>query len=100
MGILNFPYRYKFCRVAERSEHAAEIRRDILHDKRERHIFLLSRGGKREIAERQKRDERHIVGDKHRADERNANERDNACARVFEFLHDGTRGDIEKSDSF
>ncbi len=87
-------------RIAERGEHAAQIRRDILHDERERHIFLLARGRKREIAERQKRDERHVVGDQHRTYERNAHKRDDARARVFEFMHDGAGGDIEKVNSF
>lgn len=58
------------------------------------------RGRKREIAERQKGDQRHIVCDQHRSDERHAHQRDHARSRVAEATYDRLRSEIEKVQIF
>ena len=74
-------------RVAEGRYHTAEVCGDILHNKREGHIFLLARAVQREKAEGQKRDKRHIVCNQHRADKRDIDKRDDAKAGIFAKLY-------------
>ena len=62
-------------RIAEWGKHSAEIRRDILHDERENHVLFFLRIREYEIAEGQKGQERHIVGNQHRTDEGYVHER-------------------------
>ena len=62
-------------RIAKGREHAAQIGGDVLQDEYQRHIPLSPRRGKHEIAQRQKRDQRHIVGNQHGADKRNPHQR-------------------------
>ena len=76
-----FRVKVKVLWVAERRQHAAEIRRDVLHDERERQMLFIARRWQHEIAQRQKRQQRHVVGDKHGADERDVRQRQNACPR-------------------
>ena len=85
-------------RIAERREHAAQIGRDVLQDERDGHIAFLARRVQHEIAQRQERDERHVVGDEHRADERDIDQRQHAQPRVPEQLDDPAGEDIEKVD--
>ena len=85
-------------RISKGREHSAEICRDVLHYKGKRHIFLLARRGKHEISERQKGEQRHIVGDQHRADKGYVNESQHAHTRVLEEAHDLLGKHIEKSD--
>ena len=87
-------------RVAERREHSAQIRGDVLHYKGERHIFSLARRGQHKIPERQKGQKRHVVGYQHRADEGDVNKRKNAKPRVFEALDDLLRKNIKEIDIF
>ena len=85
-------------RVAEWCEHTAEVGGDILHYKSKGKIFLLACAVKRKKAERQKRDERHIVCDEHGADEGYVNQREYAQARVFAKLDDLSREDRKKAN--
>ena len=87
-------------RVAKGGEHTAQVRRDILHDERERHILFLARGGQNEKAEWQKGEQRHIVGDEHRTDKGYVGERQHASACVFEGLDNFLRQEKEETDIF
>lgn len=49
-------------RVAEGGQHASKICRDILEDKYRRHVLFLARCRKRNIAEGQEGEQRHVVG--------------------------------------
>ena len=75
-------------RIAERSEHTAEVCGDILHNKGKRHIFFLARGGQYEIPQGQKGKQRHIVCNQHRPDKGDVRQRKHARARVFEQPYD------------
>ena len=73
-------------RIAEWREHSAEIRRDILHDECKNHVLFFLRIRQNEIAEWQKGQERHVVGDQHRADKGYVHERQNrASCRLENF---------------
>ena len=65
-------------RIAEGGEHTAEVGGYILHYVGERHILFLARGVQDEVAERQEGQERHIVGNQHRADKGDVYEGENA----------------------
>jgi hypothetical protein len=97
-GYVEFIIYVEVLRVAEGRYHTAEVCRDILHDKRERHIFLLAGAVEGEEAEGQKCYERHIICYEHRADEGDVDKRDNAKARIFTELYDLTRKYREKAD--
>ena len=56
-------------RIAKGRQHAAQIGGNILKDEDKRHIPFLSGGGEHQIPQRQERNQRHIVGDQHGADE-------------------------------
>ena len=62
-------------RIAERRQHAAEVCSNVLHDEGECHVLFLVRGAEDVIAQRQKGQQRHVVGDEHRADEGDINQR-------------------------
>lgn len=83
-------------RVAERGEHPAEVRRDILHDERENHVFFFLRVRQNEIAEGQKGQKRHIVGNQHRADKGYVHERQNRASCRFENFNRPFREKVEK----
>ncbi len=87
-------------RIAERGEHTAQVRRNVLHDKGERHVFFLARGRKHEISEGQKGEQRHIVGDEHRADKGDVGKGKHAGAGVFKRAHDLLRQKEEKPNVF
>ena len=77
----------KVLRIAERRKHAAEVGGNILHNKRKRHIFLFPRAAQHKEAQRQKREQRHVIGNEHRAYERYIHKRKYAHARRFEKVH-------------
>ena len=83
-------------RVAERGEHPAEVRRDILHDERENHVFFFLRVRQNEIAEGQKGQERHVVGDQHRADKGYVHERQNRASCRLENFNRPFREEVEE----
>jgi len=56
-------------RIAEGGEHTAQICRDVLQHEQICHIFFLLRYRQSEIAQRQKGNQCHVVGNDHRADE-------------------------------
>ena len=87
-------------RIAEGGEHTAEVGGDVLHDKGERHVLLLTCGCQNEEAERQKGEERHVVRNQHRADKGNVHKREHAHPRVFEKLHTLAREQIKETDVF
>ena len=73
-------------RIAERGEHPAKIRRNILHDERKNHILFFLGVREHKIAEGQESQERHIVGDQHRADKGDIHECQNrAFCRLENF---------------
>ena len=55
-------------RVAKGRKHAAQVCRNVLQDKHHRHIALAIRYGEYKVAQRQKGDQRHIVGNEHGTD--------------------------------
>lgn len=84
-------------RPAERGQHTSEVCPDVLHNECEYHVFLLSRRYKHIIAERQKCKKRHIVGDKHRAHERNDNDRDYSLSDASGHRNDAAGDYREKA---
>jgi len=84
--------------VAERCQHAAEVGGNVLHDKGERHVFLLAGGFQNKKSQRQEGQQRHVVGDEHGSDEGDVHQRQNAQPGVFEALDDFPRQHIEKID--
>ena len=62
----------KVLRIAERGEHSAKVCRNVLQDEHRRHIALGPGGREHKIAERQKGQKRHVVGDEHGAEEGDA----------------------------
>lgn len=83
-------------RIAEGREHSAEIRRDILHDERKNHILFFLGVREHEIAEGQKGQKRHVVGDQHRADKGDVHERQNRASCRFENFNRPFREEVEK----
>ena len=63
--------------IAEGSEHAAQVGSDVLHDVGEGHVVLFVGGAEYEITQRQKGQQRHIVGDQHGADEGDVHQHQN-----------------------
>ena len=87
-------------RIAERREHSAEIGGNVLHDEGESHVFLLAAGVKRVEAERQEREKRHVICNKHRADKGDIHKRQHTHACILEERDDFSRQQIEKADVF
>ena len=85
-------------RVSEGGEHTAEVGGDILHNESKRHVFFLTRGGKHEISEGQKREQRHIVGKEHRADKGDIHKCQHTEAGIFTNADDLMRQRHEKAD--
>ena len=85
-------------RISERSEHAAEVRCNILENKDERHIFFVFCAGEDDIAEGEERDERHIVRDQHRSYECDIHKGNRCKAKIFRDADETFRADIEESD--
>lgn len=83
-------------RIAEGREHAAEVRRYILHDERENHILFFLRFREYEIAKGQKGQERHIVGDQHRAEKGDVHERKHRASCRFEDFNRPLGEEVEK----
>lgn len=83
-------------RIAEGCQHSAEVRRDILHNERENHIFIFLRIRQNEIAEGQKGQKRHIVGNQHRADKGDIHERQNRTSCRFENFNRPLCEEVEK----
>ena len=85
-------------RVAERREHAAQICRNVLHDKGERHVFLLARGGKNIVAKGQKREERHVIGNEHGADKGDVYQGEHAHPCGFAHVYDARGKHVKEVD--
>ena len=100
IGNLEFRVEIQVLRVAERRQHTAEVCGDILHDERERHVFLFARRRQHEKPERKKRQKRHVVRDQHGTDKRDIDETEHAHARIFEQPYDLARKHIEEADVF
>lgn len=69
-----------------------------MQDEDVRHVLFLLGRRQREVAERQKGDERHVVGDQHRADEGDVDERQRERAQIARHGDDLARKDREKLD--
>ena len=69
-------------RIAEGSQHPAQIGRDILQDEHSCHVPLFPRSGKYQIPQRKKGDQRHIIGDQHRANEGDITQRNGSHAGI------------------
>lgn len=85
-------------RVSEGGEHTAEVGGNILHNESKRHVFFLTRGGKHEISEGQKREQRHIVGKEHRADKGDIHKCQHTEAGIFTNADDLMRQRHEKAN--
>ena len=85
-------------RVAEGSEHTAEIGGNVLHDEGKSHVFLLSRCRENKIAERQECQKCHIIGNQHRSDEGDVNQCQNGGTGIACQGHNSARQDGEKFD--
>lgn len=85
-------------RIAEWGEHTAEVGGYVLHYVGERHILLLTGGAQHEIAERQERKKRHIVGDKHRADKGDVDEGEDTVFGILEFSDYCLCQSVEEAD--
>lgn len=85
-------------RVAERGQHAAEVGGDVLQDEDVRHVLFLLGSRQRKVAERQKGDERHVVGDQHRADEGDVDKRQRERAQIARHGDDLARQNREELD--
>ena len=97
---LELSIKIEILRVSKGSEHTAEIRSDILHNERKRHILFLSRRAKRNISKGKKGQKSHIVCDQHRPQKGDIDKRKNASASIFKELDDFLRKHIEKTDIF
>ena len=85
-------------RVPEGGQHPAQIGGDVLHDEGKGHVALLAGGGKHQITQRQKGQQRHVVGNEHGADEGDIHQRQNTHAGVFEALDHLSGQHIEEVD--
>ena len=85
-------------RIAERREHAAEICGNRLHYEAERDGLLPPAVLQDVVAQRQEREQRHVVCDEHGAEEGDPHEREDAGAGVPEEAHDVLRKDVEEPD--
>ena len=85
-------------RISEGSQHTAKVRRDVLEDKNRSHISLALCGVQHEVSQGQKGQKRHIVGDQHRTDEGDVNQRDHGCAEVSCEADDLARQHREESN--
>ena len=88
----------KVLRIAERSQHTAEIGGNILHNEGERHIFLLLCRLQNHKSKRQKREKRHIVSEEHRPDEGDVYQGEDAKPCVFAKLDDASCERNEKTN--
>ena len=102
-----FPRRYlklrievQVLRISEWRQHTTEVGSDVLHDEREGHVFFLPALGQDKIAERKKGQKRHVVGNEHGADKRNADEGQHSGAHGAEAQDDAARQNGEKPDVF
>jgi len=86
--------------IAEGGEHTAEVSGDVLHDKGEGHMLLLAGAGQDEKAERQKGQQRHVVGDEHRAEEGDHHQGKDRRAKVARCLDDAMRQNGKEADVF
>ncbi len=86
-------------RVAERQDHAAEVRREVLHDERERERALPPGLEQRGGGQRQHHDERQIVRGEHRQHERGPHKRRHGGPAGGEACHDETRRVLEQADA-
>ena len=91
-----FGVQIQILRIAKGREHAAQVGRNVLQNERDRHVLFLAGGRKHEIAQRQERQQRHIVGDEHGTDEGDIHQRQHAHAGVSEQLNDAPGKDIEE----
>lgn len=83
-------------RIAEGREHSAEVCRDILHNERKNHVLFFLRVRQNEVAEGQKSQKRHIVGNQHRADKGYVHERQNRASCRLENFHRPFCEEVEK----
>ena len=87
-------------RISEGGQHTSEICRNILHNKGKRHIFFFARSMQNEIPKGQKREQSHVVRDKHGAYECHVNQDENAELCGSELSYYGFSKRIEKADIF
>ena len=69
-----------------------------MQDEDVRHVLFLLRRRQREVTERQKGDERHVVGNQHRADEGNVHQRQRERAQIARHGDDFARQNREELD--
>ena len=87
-------------RIAERGEHAAKVRRHVLHNEDERRIFRLTAGREHEPAQGQKSHERHVVRHDHGAEIGDEDERESHTAHILERRDYLDRQPLEKPPPF
>ena len=95
---VEFGIEIKILRISKGSQHAAEIGGNILHDKDECHVSVVSRGGKDKKAKRQKRQQRHIVCNQHRADKGDINQSKRCHAEISRTIYNLSGKDRKKLD--
>ena len=86
--------------IAEGGQHTAQIGGDVLEDEHQRHGVLLAGALQHEIAQRQKGQKGHVVGDEHGADEGDIHQRNDRHPQGFELFNDFSCQQIEKLDVF
>ena len=74
--------------VAERGEHPAQVGGDVLKDKHQRHGVFLSGAFEHVIAQGEKGQQSHVVGDEHGSDKGDIHQGDHRHAQRPEPLHD------------
>lgn len=96
-GNIESVVKIQILRIAERSKHSAEVCRNGLHGERVSHVLFLIRRVQHKVAQRQKGQKSHIVGDKHGSNIGYGNQRgDGGAGRTENFYH-LTRENAEKT---
>ena len=85
-------------RIAEGSQHTAQVGGDVLQDEGGSHVLILARGGEREITQRQEGQQCHIIGNEHRADEGDVHQREYRHAQITCHADDFLRDDGEEAN--
>lgn len=71
---MEFGIKIEILGIAEGGEHSAEIGGNVLHDEGKCHVFFFAGGMEHDIAQGQEGEERHIIGNEHRAEKGNINQ--------------------------
>ena len=98
VGNIELGVKIKILWIAKRCEHTAKICRNVLHNKCKGKILFLLRCVEDKVSEREKRQQSHIVGNKHRTDEGYVNQSQNCNSCVSELSNDSLGKSIEESD--